>query len=243
MIGLGGLALAIAYPLVVREKRIATIAGPGTRAPDARKRTPLRALFANRSVRLAYLASGIQLFAAGALPAWLPSYFNRYYAMPVDAAGRTAAIFLLICGCGMVLCGIASDRAAQGRPWIFREIAHFLATGTHLAPPTLAEARALILEHLADHHAFYGEAMGVRIARKHLGWYTRGCAGAERFRAMMNAAETAPAQVDAVERYLDVLAAQGEWFVATGEAAAPSAFARSTPTPRAVVRGGEALAA
>ena len=67
-------------------------------------------------MRLAYLASGVQLFAAGALPAWLPSYFNRYYAMPVDAAGRMAALFLLICGCGMVLCGMASDRAAQGRP-------------------------------------------------------------------------------------------------------------------------------
>lgn len=113
-IGLGGLALAIAYPLIVREKRIAAIAGPA--AAPARSRAPLRALFANRSVRLAYCASGIQLFSAGALPAWLPSYFNRYYAMPVDAAGGMAAVFLLICGCGMVLCGIASDRAAQGRP-------------------------------------------------------------------------------------------------------------------------------
>ena len=122
-IGLGGLALALAYPLVVREKRIAEIAGP-TAAP-ARSRAPLRALFANRSVRLAYCASGIQLFAAGALPAWLPSYFNRYYAMPVDVAGRMAAVFLLICGCGMILCGIASDRAAQGRP--DRKI--FLASG------------------------------------------------------------------------------------------------------------------
>lgn len=122
VIGLGGLALAILYPLVVREKRIAEIAGSTgstgstTDAPGAAPRASLRALFANRSVRLAYLASGVQLFAAGALPAWLPSYFNRYYAMPVDAAGRMAALFLLICGCGMVLCGMASDRAAQGRP-------------------------------------------------------------------------------------------------------------------------------
>mgnify|MGYP001545807940 CR=1 FL=1 len=164
----------------------------------------------------------------------IPVFANGDIASPADARR-----VLAVTGADGVMIG----RAAQGRPWIFREIAHFLATGTHLAPPTLAEARALILEHLADHHAFYGEAMGVRIARKHLGWYTRGFAGAERFRATMNAAETAPAQVDAVERYLDVLAAQGEWFVATGEAAAPSAFARSTPTPRAVVRGGEALAA
>lgn len=114
VIGIGGLALAILYPIVVREKRIAAIAGPMETRSQAS--APLRALFANRSVRLAYLASGVQLFAAGALPAWLPSYFNRYYAMPVDAAGRMAAIFLLICGCGMVLCGMASDRAAQGRP-------------------------------------------------------------------------------------------------------------------------------
>ena len=120
VIGLGGLVLAVAYPIIVREKRIAEIAGsamPACRAPGgAAPRAPLRALFANRSVRLAYCASGVQLFAAGALPAWLPSYFNRYYAMPVDAAGRMAALFLLICGCGMVLCGMASDRAAQDRP-------------------------------------------------------------------------------------------------------------------------------
>jgi predicted MFS family arabinose efflux permease len=118
VIGVGGLLLAIAYPIVVREKRIAEITGSVTpaRAADAPPSASLRALFANRSVRLAYLASGTQLFAAGALPAWLPSYFNRYYAMPVDAAGRMAALFLLICGCGMVFCGMASDRAAQGRP-------------------------------------------------------------------------------------------------------------------------------
>ena len=70
-------------------------------------------------------------------------------------------------------------RAAQGRPWIFREIAHFLATGVHLPPPTVAEARALIVAHLADHYAFYGEVTGVRTARKHLGWYTEALAGGE----------------------------------------------------------------
>jgi predicted MFS family arabinose efflux permease len=116
-IGVGGLLLAVAYPFIVREKRIAELAGSATpHASGAAPRASLRALFANRSVRIAYLASGTQLFAAGALPAWLPSYFNRYYAMPVDAAGRMAALFLLICGCGMIFCGVASDRAAQGRP-------------------------------------------------------------------------------------------------------------------------------
>lgn len=118
-IGIGGLLLAIAYPLVVREKRIAALAGPAAQPKRGDTSAPspsLRALFAGRTVRLTYLASGLQLFAAGALPAWLPSYLNRYYAMPVDAAGRTAAALLLVCGLGMVLCGMASDRAAQGRP-------------------------------------------------------------------------------------------------------------------------------
>ncbi|HMO74522.1 MAG TPA: MFS transporter [Sphingopyxis sp.] len=117
VIGIGGLALALVYPLIVREKRIAAIAGSCTpaRAPGG-ERLSLRALFASRSVRFAYCASGVQLFTAGALPAWLPSYFNRYYAMPVDSAGRMAALLLLVCGCGMILCGMASDRAARERP-------------------------------------------------------------------------------------------------------------------------------
>ncbi len=118
-IGLGGLLIAIAYPMVVRERWIAVIAGADV-SPKRRdvgaSNVPLRALFAGRTIRLAYIASGLQLFAAGALPAWLPSYFNRYYAMPVDVAGRTAAVLLLVCGLGMILCGVASDRAAKGRP-------------------------------------------------------------------------------------------------------------------------------
>ena len=69
-------------------------------------------------------------------------------------------------------------RAAQGRPWIFREIAHYLATRRIVRPPpTVAEVRADLLAHLDDHYAFYGEEAGVRIARKHLDWYTaRSCA-------------------------------------------------------------------
>ncbi len=97
-------------------------------------------------------------------------------------------------------------RAAQGRPWIFREIAHFLATGTHLPAPDLAEARAVIVEHLADHHAFYGEHTGVRTARKHLSWYTADLVGGEAFRRAMCAAETIAAQLAVVEEYFDVLA-------------------------------------
>ena len=70
-------------------------------------------------------------------------------------------------------------RAAQGRPWIFREIHHFLATGKRLPPPRVDEIHRLIIEHLADHYAFYGEGDGVRIARKHLGWYTSKLAGGD----------------------------------------------------------------
>src|SRR5690554_7378747 len=74
---------------------------------------------------------------------------------------------------------IMIGRAAQGRPWIFREIVHYLATGTHLAPPTYAELRACLLEHLDDHYSFYGEFTGVRSARKHIGWYFANQAGAQ----------------------------------------------------------------
>ncbi len=102
--------------------------------------------------------------------------------------------------------GLMIGRAAQGRPWIFREIAHYLATGEHLPPPTVGEARAAILEHLDDHYLFYGEEPGVRIARKHLHWYTETLPGAAAFRAEVNAAESAAAQRGAVERFFDRLA-------------------------------------
>ncbi len=98
-------------------------------------------------------------------------------------------------------------RAAQGRPWIFREIAHYLATGTLLAPPTIGEVRAALLEHLAEHHDFYGERQGVRTARKHIGWYVRGLPGAALFCARMNTLEATAAQMGAVADYLDGLGA------------------------------------
>jgi tRNA-dihydrouridine synthase B len=106
--------------------------------------------------------------------------------------------------------GLMIGRAAQGRPWIFREIAHYLATGRMLPPPTIAEARDAIVEHLDDHYGFYGEELGVRIARKHLHWYTGALPDAAAFRAEVNAAETARAQRDAVERLFERLARDGE---------------------------------
>ena len=99
-------------------------------------------------------------------------------------------------------------RAAQGRPWIFREIAHFLATGTQLAPPLVAEVRRLLLEHLQQHYALYGDYSGVRTARKHIGWYVRDLPGGEQFRSEMNAIEDCDAQWRAVAEFFDVLAAQ-----------------------------------
>jgi tRNA-dihydrouridine synthase B len=99
-------------------------------------------------------------------------------------------------------------RAAQGRPWIFREIAHFLATGQELAPPLVAEVRRLLLEHLQDHYALYGEFTGVRTARKHIGWYVRGLPGGEAFRATMNTIEDCGAQLRAVGEYFDGLASR-----------------------------------
>jgi tRNA-dihydrouridine synthase B len=96
-------------------------------------------------------------------------------------------------------------RAAQGYPWIFREIAHFLATGTHLAPPLVSEVKKLLVEHLYDHYSLYEEFIGVRSARKHIGWYLQDLPGGEDFRQRMNLLEDSASQVAAVEAYLDTL--------------------------------------
>ena len=100
---------------------------------------------------------------------------------------------------------IMIGRAAQGRPWIFREIAHFLATGAHLAPPLVSEVKRLLVEHLHDHYSLYDEFIGVRSARKHIGWYVRDLPGGEDFRAGMNALQDSVAQVAAVEQFFDGL--------------------------------------
>ena len=106
--------------------------------------------------------------------------------------------------------GLMIGRAAQGRPWIFREIAHYLATGRRLPAPTVAEARTLIAAHLEDHYDFYGDAAGVRIARKHLGWYTVALDGGSVLRREANAAITRREQLDAVERFFDRLQSRGD---------------------------------
>ena len=96
-------------------------------------------------------------------------------------------------------------RAAQGRPWIFRELTHFLATGKHLAPPLVADVKKLLLDHLLDHYQLYGEFSGVRTARKHIGWYVKTLPGGDAFRARMNRLEDCPSQLEAVTEFFNDL--------------------------------------
>lgn len=120
----------------------------------------------------------------------------------IDSPEKAAAV-LAYTGCDAVMIG----RAAQGRPWIFREIAHFLATGERLPEPSLAEVRDVLLGHLDALHAFYGEPSGVRIARKHLGWYAKDRPENAAFRAVVNRAETAETQRELTRGYFDALIA------------------------------------
>jgi len=99
--------------------------------------------------------------------------------------------------------GIMIGRAAHGRPWIFREMLSYLSAGVRASPPGAAEMRAVALEHLEGVYGLYGEALGVRIARKHIGWYVRRLPGGEAFRREANALQTAAAQLAAVGRFFD----------------------------------------
>ena len=128
--------------------------------------------------------------------------------IPVLANGdvdspEKAAFVLRYTGADAVMVG----RAAQGRPWIFREIAHYLATGELLPEPGVDEVRDVLLGHLAHLHDFYGEVAGVRIARKHLGWYAKDRPENAAFRAVVNRAQSAQEQVRLTRDYFDALAA------------------------------------
>jgi tRNA-dihydrouridine synthase B len=105
-------------------------------------------------------------------------------------------------GCDALMIG----RAAQGRPWIFGEIAHFLEHGVEAAPPATRQVRQWLVEHLHDHYALYGEGLGVRTARKHIGWAVRALPGGEAFRAVMNKLDDTGAQLRAVATFFDELA-------------------------------------
>ena len=104
---------------------------------------------------------------------------------------------------------IMIGRAAQGRPWIFREINHYLATGTHLQLPEVAEIHHVLIKHLHDLYQFYGEYSGVRIARKHISWYTKGLVGSAGFRHAMNQLQSTDQQLSAVNEFFSELAGYG----------------------------------
>ena len=104
-------------------------------------------------------------------------------------------------------------RAAQGRPWIFREIEHFLATGEHLPSPEVSEIHKVLVAHLHDLYAFYGEHTGVRMARKHISWYTKGLAGSAAFRHAMNQLQTCAEQLAAVNEFFGELAAGSQRLI------------------------------
>jgi tRNA-dihydrouridine synthase B len=100
-------------------------------------------------------------------------------------------------------------RAAQGNPWIFKEIGHFLATGQRLPAPPVSEVRDILLGHLANLYAFYGEHTGVRMARKHISWYSKGLVGGAVFRHQVNQVETVEDQLAMVREFFDRQAAPG----------------------------------
>ncbi|MBI3044174.1 MAG: tRNA dihydrouridine synthase DusB [Betaproteobacteria bacterium] len=116
--------------------------------------------------------------------------------------------------------GVMIGRAAQGRPWMFREIQHYLRTGDRLPPPEVQEIHRVLLAHLNELYAFYGEHTGVRVARKHISWYTKGLAGSAAFRHAMNQLETSAAQLAAVNGFFAQLAQSGRRLTYVEERAA-----------------------
>lgn len=112
-----GLVLALLYPIVVKEKRIAS---PRLKDESGQKikpaKSPLRSLYSSRSVVATYIASGLQLFVGGTVIVWMPSYLNRYYGMSTDKAGITAAVIVLFSAVGTILCGMLCDRLGKDRP-------------------------------------------------------------------------------------------------------------------------------
>lgn len=148
---------------------------------------------------------------------------KRSISIPVIANGdittpQKAREVLAATGADAIMVG----RAAQGRPWLFREIGHFLATGEVMAPPAVAEIRDVLDGHLDELYAFYGEYSGCRIARKHIAWYTKGLHDGNAFRQAMYQLDSTAAQHAAVRAYFDQLAQRGDRLVyeddATGDA-------------------------
>ena len=101
-------------------------------------------------------------------------------------------------------------RAAQGRPWIFREIEYFLKTGAHLPPPRVQEIHQVLMQHLEDLFEFYGEETGVKVARKHIGWYTKGLVGSAHFRHGLMQLQSSEEQIQTIDDFFGELAAEHE---------------------------------
>lgn len=133
---------------------------------------------------------------------------KRAVGIPVVANGdidnvQKARFVLDYTGADAIMIG----RAAQGRPWIFREVVHYLTTGQELPPPALQEVRQILLEHVRGLHQLYGDVLGPRIARKHVGWYLAEQDSAGLFRSEFNGIEDALQQIDALNQYFEQLAA------------------------------------
>jgi tRNA-dihydrouridine synthase B len=101
-------------------------------------------------------------------------------------------------------------RAAQGRPWLFREIEYFLKTGSHLPAPQVGEIHRVLCAHVHELYDFYGEHTGLRVSRKHITWYTKGLAGSAQFRHRMNQLESIAEQLSAVDEFFAEQAQRGE---------------------------------
>ena len=121
----------------------------------------------------------------------------------IDSPAKAAAVLAATGADGLMI-----GRAAQGRPWLFAEVQHHLATGGTLPPPATRDVQAWLTEHLEQHYALYGEEAGVRTARKHIGWAVRLLPGGEAFRAVMNTLDSSAAQLAAVRLFFEALAEQ-----------------------------------
>lgn len=139
--------------------------------------------------------------------------------------------------------GLMIGRAAQGRPWIFREIQHYLTTGTLLPAPEVLEVRQILAGHLEDLYTFYGLETGLRVARKHISWYTRGLEGSAAFRHAMNQLQSVATQRQAVDHFFQQILEQGETRLRQANAAALVPEAAVSESPHAMVGGPQALAA
>lgn len=131
--------------------------------------------------------------------------------IPVVANGdinspEKAALVLEKTGADALMIG----RAAQGKPWIFREISHYLSTGEKLPPPKVAEIQKILNDHLLDHYNFYGEYVGVRTARKHIAWYCKGLKNSHTFRHHMNTIDDCALQLAAINTFFDSLKEDSE---------------------------------